>query len=85
MKYVRWQDKKSYQMKFPLKTIFNFPPLFTELSWASKIPWINYTATKYFKYEDYVAAQKNSWDIIGRKSRTQSNMYTVITILGKKM
>lgn len=69
MKYVRWQNKKRYQMKFPLKTIFNFPPLFTELSGASKIPWINYTATKYFKYEDYVAAQKNSWDIIGRKKQ----------------
>lgn len=57
-------------MKFPLKTKSNFPPLFIELSGASKIPWISYTATKNFKYEDYVATQNNSWDKTGGKSRT---------------
>lgn len=63
-------------MKFPLRTRSNFPPLFPELSGASKIPWISYTATKNFKYEDYVATQNNSWDKIGGEGRTQSKMYT---------
>lgn len=72
-------------MKFPLKTKFNFSPLFTELSGASKIPWISYIATKNFKYEDYVATGNNSQDKIGGKGRTQSNMYIMITMLGKKL
>lgn len=72
-------------MKFPVKTKSSFSPLFIELSGASKIPWISYTATKNFKHEDYVATRNNSWDEIGGKSRTQSNMYTVIKMLGRKM
>lgn len=42
-------------MKFPRKTKPNLSPLIIELSEASKIPWVSYTVTKNFKYEDYVA------------------------------
>lgn len=72
-------------MKFPVKTKSNFSPLFIELSGASAIPWISYTATKNLKHEDYAATRNNSRDKIGGKSRTQSNMYIVIKTLGKTL
>lgn len=58
-------------MKFPLKTKFNFSPLPTELPGASKIPWVSYTATKNFKYEDYVATGNNSQNKADGKGRIQ--------------
>lgn len=58
-------------MKFPLKAKSNFSPLSTELPGASKTPWASYTATKNFKYEDYVATGNNSQNKTDGKGRTQ--------------
>lgn len=40
------------------KNKIQISPLFIELSGASKMPWRSYTATKKFKYEDYVKSGK---------------------------
>lgn len=60
-------------MKFPLKAKSNFSPLSTELLGASKTPWGSYTATKNFKYEDYVATGNNSQNKQMEKVELKSN------------